>query len=123
MYQWENSALIKFRVESRVVRKWKYLMLLFVTNRVHIETINHVDSYAFHWLEHESIILGLLHRASLQLLKNNRRICCHLLIYFTSYVFNMFRILIYPSSGACDCVVELSRLSFCSVKTEDLALV
>ena len=35
----------------------------------------------------------------------------------------MFRTLIYPSSGACDCVVELPHLSFCSVKTEDLALV
>ena len=27
---------------------------------------------------------------------------CHLLFYFTSYVLNMFRTLIYPSSGACD---------------------
>ena len=37
---------------------------------------------------------------------------CHLLFYFTSYVLNMFRTLIYPSSGACDCVVELPhRLS------------
>jgi len=26
----------------------------------------------------------------------------HLLFYFTSYVINMFRTLIYPSSGACD---------------------
>jgi len=26
----------------------------------------------------------------------------------------MFRILIYPSSGACDCVVELPRWSYCS---------
>ena len=26
----------------------------------------------------------------------------------------MFRTLIYPSSGACDCIVELSHLSFCS---------
>jgi len=34
------------------------------------------------------------------------------ILYFTSYVLNMFRTLIYPSSGACDC----------SVKTEDLAL-
>jgi len=35
----------------------------------------------------------------------------------------MFRILIYPSSGACDCGVELPHRSVCSVKTEDLALV
>jgi len=32
-----------------------------------------------------------------------------LLFYFTSYVLNMFRTLIYPSSGACDCVVELPQ--------------
>ena len=28
----------------------------------------------------------------------------------------MFRTLIYPSSGACDCAVELPHRSFCSVK-------
>ena len=33
---------------------------------------------------------------------------------FTSYVLNMFRTLIYPSSGACDCVVELPYRSSCS---------
>jgi len=37
-----------------------------------------------------------------------------LLFYFTSYVLNMFRTLIYPSSGACDCVVELPHQSSCS---------
>jgi len=30
-----------------------------------------------------------------------------LAFYFTSYVLNMFRTLIYPSSGACDYSVEL----------------
>ena len=39
---------------------------------------------------------------------------CHLLFYFTSYVLNMFRTIIYPSSGACDCAVELPHRSFCS---------
>jgi len=29
-------------------------------------------------------------------------------------VLNMFRTLIYPSSGACDCVVELPHRSSCS---------
>jgi len=33
-----------------------------------------------------------------------------LAILFSSYVLNMFRTLIYPSSRACDCVVELSHL-------------
>ena len=43
--------------------------------------------------------------------------------YFTSYVLNMLRTLIYPSSGACDCVVELLHRSSCSVNTDDLTLV
>ena len=47
-------------------------------------------------------------------LNNKRPTWCHLLFYFTSYVFNMFRTLIYPSSGACDCAVELPHRSFCS---------
>ena len=48
---------------------------------------------------------------------------CHLLFYFTYYALNMFRTLIYPSSGACDCVDELPHPSSCSVKTDVLALV
>jgi len=39
------------------------------------------------------------------------RLRCHLLFYFTSYVLNMFRTLIYPSSGACDYSVELPHWS------------
>ena len=34
--------------------------------------------------------------------------------YFTSYVLNMFRTLIYPSSEACNCVDELPQRSSCS---------
>jgi len=34
--------------------------------------------------------------------------------YNTSYVLNMFRTLIYPSSGACDYSVELPHWSYCS---------
>ena len=47
-------------------------------------------------------------------LKNKRPASCHLLFYFTSYVLNMFRTLIYPSSGACDYSVELPHWSYCS---------
>ena len=47
-------------------------------------------------------------------LKNERPTWCHLLFCFTSYVLSMFRTLIYPSSGACDCVVELPHRSSCS---------
>jgi len=45
---------------------------------------------------------------------NKRPTSCYLLFYFTSYVLNMFRALIYPSSGACDSAVELPHRSFCS---------
>ena len=44
-------------------------------------------------------------------LKNERTTWCHLLFYFTSYVLNMFWTLIYPSSGACNCVAELPHRS------------
>ena len=47
-------------------------------------------------------------------LKNERPTWCHLLFYFTFYLLNMFRTLIYPSSGACDCVDELPHRSSCS---------
>ena len=47
-------------------------------------------------------------------MKNKRPTWCHLLFYFTSYVLNMFRTLLYPSSGACDYSVELSHWSYCS---------
>ena len=45
-------------------------------------------------------------------LKNKRPTRCHLIFYFTSYVLNMFRTLICPSSGACDYAVELPHWSF-----------
>ena len=37
-----------------------------------------------------------------------------MLFYFTFYVLNVFRALIYPSSGACDYSVELPHWSYCS---------
>ena len=66
---------------------------------------------------HVSLILLISHTCMLptkHLLKNKRPTWCHLLFYFTSYVLNMFWTLIYPSSGACDWVVELPHRSFCS---------
>ena len=45
---------------------------------------------------------------------NERPAWCHLLFYFTYYALNMFRTLVYPSSGACDCVDELPHRSSCS---------
>ena len=55
-------------------------------------------------------------------LRNEKPTWCHLLFYFTYYVLNMFRTLIYPPSGACDFVDELPHLSSCSVKTDVLAI-
>jgi len=51
--------------------------------------------------------------ASTFYLKNKRQTWWNLLFYFTSYVLNMFRTLIYPSSGACDYSVELPHWSYC----------
>ena len=48
-------------------------------------------------------------------LTNERPTWCHLLFYFTYYALSMFRTLIYPSSGACDCVDELPHRSTCSL--------
>jgi len=45
-------------------------------------------------------------------LKNKRPTWCHLLFYFTSYVLNMFRTLIYPSS-----VVSVLQASACYTDT------
>ena len=44
--------------------------------------------------------------------KDQLDVTCY--FYFTSYALNMFRTLIYPSSGACDCSVELPLWSYCS---------
>ena len=52
-------------------------------------------------------------------MKDQLDVTCYILFHF--YVLNMFRTLIYPSSGACDCVDELPHRSSCSVKTDDLA--
>jgi len=70
--------------------------------------------YVLSFGEHIKNFLCLLDRASLWELKNKRPTWCHFLFYFTSYVLNMFRALIYPSSGACDYSVELPNWSYCS---------
>jgi len=57
---------------------------------------------------------GEVPKALIGKLKNKRPTWCHLLFYFTSYVFNKFRTLIYPSSGACDFSVQLPHWSYCS---------
>ena len=44
-------------------------------------------------------------------------------LVFLYLMLNMFRMLIYPSSGACDLFVELFHGLYCSVKIEVIALV
>ena len=51
-------------------------------------------------------------------MKNKRPTWCHLLFYFTSYVLNMFRTLICPSSGACDYSIELLHWSYSACNTD-----
>ena len=54
------------------------------------------------------------HTKTNDLLKNKRPTWCHLIFSFTSYVLNMFRTLIYPSSGTCNYSVELPHWSYYS---------
>ena len=69
----------------------------------------------------ESNVYWTVHHCNSWGMKTQLDITC----YFISlnYALNMFRTLIYPSSGDGDCVDELPHRSSCSVKTDDLALV
>ena len=68
-------------------------------------------------------ILCLLDLASLWQLKNKKPTWCHLLFYFTSYVLNLFRTLIYLSSGSCDYSVELPHWSIVMKSNFGISLV
>jgi len=45
-----------------------------------------------------------------------------LALLFLYLMHNMFRMLIYPSSGACDLFIELFHVLYCSVRIEVIAL-
>ena len=105
---WEDSRLIKQRIKHQ-----------FPTHSKHTVSIKLVS----HLILCSEVIAIYLHGGTKRIntpwgqnagLWNKGPTWCHLLFYFTSCVLNMFRILIYPSSGACDCAVELPQLSFCS---------
>ena len=70
------------------------------------------SSESTHYHNSESYVYWTVHHCDSWRIK--RPTWCHLLFYFTSYVLNMFRTLIYPSSGACDYSVELPHWSYCS---------
>ena len=93
-------TLAKLQIYPRI--RWtSYTIFNFLEN----DCIEHV------WTLNDKNIICQTHHL---LLKNKRPTWCHLLFYFTSYVLNMFRTLIYPSSGACDYSVELPHWSCCS---------
>ena len=77
-----------------------------------MKTKNPKHMYVFYCLKHNICIVEEY---------KSKMMSLAILFHFLSL--NMFRTLIYPSSGACDCVVELPHRSSCSVKKEDLALV
>ena len=53
-------------------------------------------------------------------IKNQLIVTCY--FYFTYYLLNMFRTLICPSSGACDCFDGLPHRLSCSVRTDVFAI-
>ena len=64
----------------------------------------------------EQSFCGSIGPCIIAIVTNERPTWCHLIFYFTYYVLNMFSTLIYPSSGACDCVDELPHRSFCRLQ-------
>ena len=80
----------------------------------HSTVFTYIISYTVQSSKKEILNIKCVFWFYLQQLKNERPTWCHLLFYFTSYVLNMFRTLIYPSSGPCDCVDELPHRSSCS---------
>ena len=118
-FVYEQMNIIFLSAISRLVLKWEdivfpvslELIVYYSDTRIFHSSERYkpqnIDNYK-HW------ILCLLDRALLWWLKNKRPTWCHLLFYLISYVLNMFRTLIYPSSGACDYSVELTHWSYCS---------
>ena len=65
-------------------------------------------------VRHPSTGLTFLNSEHSPLLNKKRPTWCHLLFLFRYLMLNMFRMLIHPSSGACDLFVELFRGLYCS---------
>ena len=66
------------------------------------ETYNNCETNVY-WTVHHCNSWGM---------KDQLDVTCY--FFFTYYALNMFRTLVYPSSGACDCVDELPHRSSCS---------
>ena len=87
-----------------------------------IENLKLHHNFTFSILVHYNSIIAKLkicpyiywtvHHCDSWRIKDQLDVTCY--FYFTSYVLDMFRTLIYPSSGACDYSVELPHWSYCS---------
>jgi len=92
-----------------------YLILirpLFRDNTNIFKLICHLVTYVTCRPLYEKCILCVLDRASSWYLNKGRPTWCHL-FYYVNLLLNMFRMLIQPSSGACDYLVCYCRGSTC----------
>ena len=98
----ENSATCNWLVGRylRYPQQWRYSGLLrcetLLIDRAESSSTKLFASYLFIYY---SWRLLSVHCRHIRLLTNERPTWCHLLFYFTYYALNMFRTLIYPSSG------------------------
>ena len=103
------------RVGRRKVRVGcgKYFFFYFLVDSVLLGLRSLLLSHLLH-LTTNPTRSKILHFKLTILFEEKKPTWCHLLFYFTSYMLNMFRTLIYPPSGACDYSVELPHWSYCS---------
>jgi len=107
------ESLDSFSIQQ--VKRWKFQWPLHTSSLIHFITKGDNFITKFEAIGYGCETWSLILRDEQRLkLKNKRPTRCRLLFYFTSYVLNMFRTLIYPTSGACDYSVELPHWSYCS---------
>ena len=106
---WKEVILISFKALSQCCPEG-----LRVSGKTHSIVCVHIQILTENFLNtyQKSYVYWTVYRCNSWRIKDQLDVT--LLFYFTSYVLNMFRTLIYPSSGACDCAVELPRQPFCS---------
>ena len=103
-----------YRFRQFILRHWRCLLhknvpkVIYLIYRLaeHSYTSSALPETSHHPVHQQISITSTALRKKMQTswrLTNKRPTWCHLLFYFTYYALNMFRTLIYPSSGACDC--------------------
>ena len=80
-----------------------FLLTLLLKHRSKSAVFENVNEFNVYWT---------VHHCNSWRMKDQLDVTCY--FYFTFYVPNMFRTLIFPLSGAFDCVVELPHRSSCS---------